>query len=227
MNAAAIDRIHQRLASSQGGTAKAAGPMRWEISLPENDENEDAPRLTFHNELVLEDGRITVQCDARLDRYSPDQAGVVATFQASLATALKREGATFASFADLTAFLKVEVGAKVEDELAEIAPDSDDVTPVFVTAVSAAHELWVSFATAFVDDVDPAWLMEQNGLLTHLHFEVFEGDTSLVTTLPLASLTGQRVIEVVEDLFSYREFLLEDLEGGDDEDEDEDEEEDG
>ncbi|APR75420.1 Hypothetical protein A7982_00766 [Minicystis rosea] len=223
MNAAAIDRIHQRIANSQGGSATADGPMRWEISLPEDDENEDSPRVTFHNELLVEDGSVTVQCDARLDRYTPDQAGVVATFQASLATALKRDGVTFASFEDLTSFLKTEVGAKIEDGLAEIAPDSDDATPVFVTTVIASHEPWVSFAIAFVDDADPVWLMEQNGLLTHLHFEVFEGDTSLVATLPLASLTGQRVIEVVEDLFLYRELLIEDLEG-DDEDEDEDDE---
>src|SRR4051812_27552997 len=99
MDHAAIDRIHQRLALSRGGTATASGALRWDISLPDDFEADAPTILSSHNELVVEDGHLpAVQCDARLDQYTPDQAGVVATFQSQLATALRRETFTFTSF---------------------------------------------------------------------------------------------------------------------------------
>jgi hypothetical protein len=227
MQAAAVDRIHQRLALTRGGTATAAGVLRWEVALPEDPEADDGPILRFHNALKLEDGRVTtIDCDARLDRYTADQAGIVASFQAALATALRREGVVFASFADVAAFLEAEVGARMEEGAIEIAPEAEDVEPVFVSEAPVAREPWVNLSTAFVDDVDPEWLLEQNGLLTHLRFESFEGDVSLSSALPLADLTGQRLIELVDDLFSFRERLLDELEGGDEDEEDEDEEDD-
>lgn len=219
MDHAAIDRIHQRLALSRGGTATASGPLRWDISIPEDFDDDDPTILSFHNELVIKDGHLTaVQCDARLDLYTPDQAGVVATFQSHLATALRRETVIFTSFADVSGFLVAEHDAKLEESTVEIAAADEDSESVFVSDIPVAGEPWVSVATAFVDDVEPLWLLEQNGLLTHLHFESFEGDVSLATALPLAGLTAQRLMELVEDVLSFRARLLEELDAEEEDD---------
>jgi hypothetical protein len=218
MDHAAVDRIHQRLALSRGGTAAVDGELRWAIEIPADLDDDDSPTLSFHNELVVEDGRLTaIQCDARLDLYTPEQGAVVATFQNNLATALRRETATFVTFAELTGFLVAELAATVEEGTVEIPAATEDGEPVFISEVPVAREPWVSLATPFVEDCDPVWLLEQNGLLTHLRFEAFEGDVSLATALPLLGLTGQRVVDMIEDLFSFRERLLEEMDGGGDE----------
>lgn len=218
----AFDRLHQRLALSRGGTATLAGEMRWQIALPEDADADDSPTITFHNEVKIEDRQLAIHCDARIDTYTPAQVELVQVFQSDLGTAIRREAATFASFDDVAAFLVKELSAELEEGTVEIPPDTEDGEPVFVTDVAVAREPWVSLAIPFVEEVDPAWLLEQNGLLTHVKFEAFEGDISLATALPLASLTGQRLIELVEDLFSFRARLLDDLEsGGDEDDEDE------
>jgi hypothetical protein len=218
MDHAAVDRIHQRLALSRGGSATAEGELRWAIEIASDLDRDDAPMLSFHNELVVEGGRITaIQCDARLDKYTPDEAGVVATFQNNLATALRRETVTFSAFADAAGFLAAELGAKEEDGTVEVPAVTEDGEPVFVSEAPVEGEPWVSLAIAFVDDVDPLWLLEQNAMLTHLRFEIFEGDVSLATALPLAGMTGQRMVEMIEDLFGYRERLLDELENGGDE----------
>lgn len=219
----AFDRIHQRLALTRGGTATLTGELRWEIALPEDADADDSPTLTFHNQVVIDERQLAIHCDAPLDQYTPAQAEAVAEFQRDLATAIKREAKSFASFDEVAEFLTAELGAELEEGTVEITPDDEDAEPVFVTDVAVAREPWISLSTPFVEDVDPAWLLEQNGLLTHVHFEAFEGDVSLATSLPLDGLTGQRLIELVEDLFSFRERLLDDLESGN---EDEDEEDD-
>jgi hypothetical protein len=95
---------------------------------------------------------------------------------------------------------------------------------VYVSEVSVEHEPWVSLSIPFVDDVDPAWLLEQNGQLTLAHFESFEGEVSLACAFPLPDLTALRLLEMVDDLTSLRAALLDELNGGEEEEEDEEEE---
>jgi len=47
----------------------------------------------------------------------------------------------------------------------------------------------VSLSTAFLDDVDPEWLLARNADLMHVHFEAFEESVSLACAFPLALLT--------------------------------------
>jgi len=220
MRSPEIERIHQRLALSRGGTVTTVGEMRWQIALPEDPDADDSPTLSFQNEVVIEERQLALHCDARLDQYTPAQADVVGAYQSELAAAIQREAAVFATFDDAAHFLVAELGGELEDGTVELAPADEDGEPVFVAEVAVAREPWVSLSTPFIEDVDPEWLLEQNGLLTHVHFEAFEGDVSLATALPLAGLSGQRLVELVEDLFSFRARLLDDLESGGDEDED-------
>jgi hypothetical protein len=213
-----LDRIHQRLALSRGGTATLTGELAWDIALPEDADADDSPTIKFKNQIVLHEQQLEIHCDAPIDRLKPAQAEIIKAFQSDLGTAIRREGAGLASFDDVSRFLIAELGAALEEGTVEIPAATEDGEPVFVTDVAVAHEPWVSLAIPFVEDVDPEWLLEQNGLLTHVHFEAFEGDVSLATALPLAGLTGQRLVELVEDLFSFRERLLDELEGGEEED---------
>jgi hypothetical protein len=222
MNSAAIDRILHRHVLQRGGTSTAAGELSWDVAFPADDEDEDAATLSFQNNFTLEDGRVTsIGCDAPLDQYTMDQAMAVASFQTDLAAALAREGMTFASFDALAEHLVAEADGEVDDGAVRIPPADEDGEPVFVSIVPVTGEPWVSLATPFVDGVDPGWLLEQNGELTHVHFEAFEGSVSLACAFPLAQVTGQRVLELVDDLFSFRERLLEELESGDEEEEEE------
>jgi hypothetical protein len=217
-----FDRIHQRLALSRGGTATLAGELTWEITLPEDADADDSPTISFRNQVVIEEQQLAIHCDAPIDRLKPAQTELIKAFQGDLATAVRREGVGFDSFDAVARFLIAELDAELEEGTVEIPPAFEDGEPVFVTDVAVAREPWVGLATPFVDEVDPAWLLEQNGLLTHVKFEAFEGDVSLATAFPLAGLSGQRLLELVEDLFSFRERLLDELEGGGDEDEEED-----
>jgi hypothetical protein len=216
MNEATIDRILHRHAILRGGTSTAAGDRAWDIELPENVEDEDAVTLSFRSQITLEGGRVTsIGSDAPLDRYTEEQALLVAAFHTDLAAAFAREGVTFPSFEALAEHLVAEAGGEEEDGAVQIPSPDEDGEPVFVSLVPVAREPWVSLSTPFVDDVDPEWLLEQNGALTHVHFEAFEGSVSLACAFPLALVTGERVLELVGDLFTFRERLLEDLENGD------------
>lgn len=241
MNDAAIERILHRITIQRDGTATAAGDRTWEISFPLDPEDEASPTLSFRCRVTIDGGRVTeIHCDAPVhvrgsagtspasprppvDQHSPAEAAAVAELQADLAAAFAREAITFASFEELAEYLVTETGADVEDGTVEIAPaeDDDESESVFAAVVTVAREPWISLSTPFADDVDPEWLLEQNGDLTHVHFEGFEGSVSLACAFPLALTTAQRLVELIDDLADFRLRLLDELEGGDEEDEDE------
>jgi hypothetical protein len=214
---AAIDRIHHRLAMARGGTVAPIGRMAWQVTLPEDPEAEEPPSLVFRNEIKIEGTEITVQCDADLGQLTPAQAEMVAELERDLATALKREGVSFDAFAEVAAFLGDAFDATVEEGTVVVPPAEEDDEPVYVSEVTVGQEPWVSLSVAFVDDVDPVWLLEQNALLTHVRFDAFEGEVSLAAAYPLADLTGQRLVELIDDLVVFREGLLGDLDSDDDE----------
>lgn len=223
MNQAAIDRIVHRLSISHGGEAKHVEGLTWSIEIPEDIEQEDGPKLAFHNAFKIEGDRVTeIACDAPVGRYQMHQAEVVAGFQKDLAAALGRERAAFSTFEQVIGFLTEEIEAEVEGDVVLVQPDGEDAEAVTVSCVNVAHEPWISFSTPFLDDVDPAWLLERSGELTHIHFESFEGQVSLAGAFPLHGLTAERLLELLDDLVSFREsFLAELAEGDEEEDEDE------
>jgi hypothetical protein len=226
MNSAAIDRIHQRLADTMGGSATRTDELRWHVELPEDPDTEDSSVLSFNSELVFDSASTTIKNDADLGKLTAQQATVVAEFNRDLATALKREGTIFDTFDEVAAFLEEEAGASIHEGVVVLDPEEDDEegAPVYINEVSVEHEPWVSLSIPFVDDVDPAWLLEQNGQLTLAHFESFEGEVSLACAFPLPDLTALRLLEMVDDLTSLRAALLDELNGGEEE---EDEEEEG
>jgi hypothetical protein len=209
-----IDRILHRHLILRGGKSTAAGEMTWDVSFPEGPHADDAPPLSFQLRFAFEDGQVVLHCDAPLDRYTAEQAVAVAELQTDVAESIERERITFASFEELAAYL-VEGGAHQEEGTIEM-PAGDE--SVFASIVPVAREPWVSLSTPFVDDASPEWLLDQNGNMTHLHFEAFEGGVSLACAFPLALLTAERLIELIDDLSSFRERLLEDLDGDEDDD---------
>jgi hypothetical protein len=224
MKPSAIGRIFQRLVIARGGTVEPEGALRYRVTIPdeldeEPEGGEAAPTFSFRDTLTLAAGKVTqIDCDAPVDTYAPERAGTLGRFQTDLAVALHRETVAFATFADVESFLVTELGAEAHGEFIEIAPE--DAEPVFVSHVHVAREPWVSFSTPFTEGVEPEWLLEKTGELTHLHFESFEGDVSLACAFPLALRTGQRLFELVEDLVFFRESMLAEAEGDEDEGED-------
>ena len=216
----ALDRILHRLLILRGGTATAAGDLAWDVSFPADLDAEDAPELAFPCRFVVEGGQVTaIHCDAPLASYTLEEATAVAELHTELAAAVERERITFDSFEALAAYLASETGAEAEDGSIEIPAPTEDEESVFASVVPVAREPWVSLSTPFVDDADPDWLLEQNGNMTHIHFEAFDGSMSLACAFPLALMTGQRLLELVDDLASFRERLIEDLDAGDEDDE--------
>jgi hypothetical protein len=216
---AALDRILHRFLILRGGTSTAAGDLAWDISFPADIDAEGSTTLSFQCRFEVEGGRVTaIHCDAPLDRYSPDQATAVAELHVELTAAIERERVTFDSFEALAAYLASETGGEAEGGSIEIPAPTEDAESVFASVVPVAREPWVSLSTPFVDDADPDWLLDQNGDMTHIHFEAFDGSVSLACSFPLSLITGQRLLELIDDLASFRERLLEDLQGGDEED---------
>jgi hypothetical protein len=217
MKPSAIDRIFERLVIARGGTVEPEGALRYRVTIPDEvelagAEAEEAPSFTFRDTLTVSGSKVNqIDCDAPVDTFAPVRAATLGRFQTDLAVALHRETVAFSSFADVERFLVTELGAEAHGDFIEIAPE--DAEPVFVSSVHVAREPWVSFSTPFVDGVDPEWLLEKTGELTHLHFESFEGDVSLACAFPLAHLTGQRLFELVEDLVFFRETMLAEIEG--------------
>jgi len=213
---AAIDRILHRHLILRGGTSTAAGELAWDVSFPADPDDEGSPALSFTCRFTLEGGRVTaVDCEAPLDRYTPDQAAAVAELHTDLTASMERERITFDSFEALAAFL-VDAGATEEEGTVEMPTGEESV---FASVVPVAREPWVSLSIPFVDDADPDWLLEQTGNMTHIHFEAFDGSMSLACAFPLALMTGQRLLELIDDLASFRERLIEDLDAGDEDDE--------
>jgi hypothetical protein len=221
MDHAALDRIVQRLCLELGGSAEPVGELGWDIVLPEDPEQEDGPKISFRDQFVVEDGRITsLESDAPMDKVGPAQQQMLRELHQALANALRLESTGFASFDDVAKFLVAELEASVEDDTVEIPAREEGGEPVYVSEVPVAREPWVSLSVAFDDDTDPEWLLEMNGNLSHVHFESFDGSVTLATAFPRALLTGQRLLELVDDLVSYREEMLAEMEGEDDEEDD-------
>ncbi len=228
---AAIDRILHRHMILRNGTAEPTGgqasgqtsgqtggaafELTWDVSFPADPEAEDADVLSFPCTFTVVEERVTaIHCGSPVDRYPPDQASVVSELVDDLAESLEREGVRFTSFEALVAYLVKAGGTETEGSVE--VPSGADST--FVTVVPVEHEPWVSLSIPFDEDADPEWLLEKNGDLTHVHFEAFEGGVSLSTAFPLALLTAERLLELIEDLGSLRERLLDELDGGDEED---------
>ncbi len=224
MNAAAIDRVLQRLVILRNGTATAAGDLAWDVTFPEDVEQAEGATLAFRIRVTLDGERASaVEHDAPLDRGTPARAAAVAAIQAELAAALAREAIRVPSAEALTEYLVAETGGELDEGTVEIPAGDVDGEPVFAAIVPVAREPWVNLSIAFDDGADPDWLLEQSGYLTHVHFEAFEGSVSLACAFPLALLTAQRLLELVDDLVTFREQLLDELDGGDGEGEEGDE----
>ena len=222
MNEGAIDRILHRVTILRNGTSAPAGDLAWDVSFPADPDDESSTALAFRCRFTLDGGQVTeLHCDAPLGQYTPEESLAVAELNTDLAAAFARENITFPSFEAVADYLVAETGAVVQEGTVEIAPAEEDeeAESVFASVVPVAREPWVSLSTPFADDVDPEWLLEQNGNLTHVHFEGFEGSVSLACAFPLALLTAQRLVELIDDLAAFRLRLLDDLEGGDEEDE--------
>lgn len=227
VSSAAVERILHRVCIAFGGKALSDGPMRWALMIPQNVEDDDDDGLAFHVELQHVQGSQEIDCDAPLNTYTKEQAVLVAQVMRAFADGLAREQRTFATFADVAAFLKE--AHTVEDHSADgylFVQDNEDF-PVTVNEVLVARETWVTLETPFVEEVEASWLLERNGLMTYLHFESDEDGVALSASFPLALLTGQRLTELMDDLVLFCGNAERELDG-EDEDEDEDgEDEDG
>ncbi len=221
MNDAALDRILQRLAANRGGQVDAeADGTSWKIQFPEDSEQDGSPVIRFRLALKLEGERLTgIEVQAALDDMTKDQTAAVQEFTTDLQAGLQLESTAFLKFEAVREFLVNALAAEIEDGVVVIRRDEDDDGPIYVSEVTVVGEPWVSLSTPFADEADPEWLLDQNGALTHLHFEASDGAVSLSTSFPLALLTGQRILELVDDLFTQRDDLLDELndEGDDDE----------
>ncbi|HEY4119987.1 MAG TPA: hypothetical protein VGM56_19115 [Byssovorax sp.] len=217
----AIGRILHHVATKRGGDAVRAADGSFRVEILEDLEREDAAKLAFTDRFVVADGRVTeITCDAPIAKYTLEQSAVVAGFQREVTEALARELVTFAAFADVQRFLEDALDAESEGDMTTIflgdrAHDGgevdDEPMTVMASCIDVAGEPWISLSTPFVDDVDPEWLLEKNGELTHVHFESFEGSPSLAAATPLAITTGQRLVELVHDLATTADFLVEEL----------------
>jgi hypothetical protein len=221
MDQAAIERILHRLCISHGGEARHVEGLTFVIELPVtlgDAEQEGGPTLSFRETFTLAEGRVT-RVEHEASKAHPE---VVSGFQEDLTVALRREGRTFSKFEEVVAFLTEEIEAEVDGDVVVVQPDGDDAEEITVSCVHVAREPWVSVSTPFASDLDldPAWLLEQNSELTHVHFETFEGQPSLAGAFPLHGLTAERLLELLDDLVSFRESFLAEIEaGGEDEDE--------
>jgi hypothetical protein len=229
LSSAAIERILHRVCIFFGGRAVADGPMRWAVSIPESLDEPDDRALVFHLDVHHVEGRLGIDCDAPIDTYTKEQAILLAKVTRAFADGLAREQRTFATFADLTAFLQEE--HTIEDHSADgylfLQDDAD--FPVTVSEVAVAREPWITVETPFVEEVDASWLLERNGLMTYLHFESDEDGVSLSASFPLALLTGQRLSELIDDLILFcanAERELDDEDEGEDEDDESEDEDD-
>ncbi len=220
VTSAAVARILHRVCIAFGGQAIPDGPMRWALEIPEDIEDEDDAGLAFHVALRHVQGRQEIDCDAPLDSYTKEQAILVAQVMREFADGLAREQRTFAAFADVATFLKE--AHTIEDHSDEgylFVQDNEDF-PVTVNEVLVAREPWVTVETPLVEEVDASWLLERNGLMTYLHFESDENGVSLSATFPLVMLTGQRLIEIMDDLVLFCRNTERELDGEEEEDDD-------
>ena len=211
----AIQRILGRLSRDKGGDVSRSEDGAWAVSIA--DPTRDGERLSFELAIAVEDGRVTrIECDAPVDTYSIEQATRVASYIRKISERLTSERIGFESYEGLARF--VERDHEVARE-----PDRDRLTidvepPIDISGTTFDGEPWIWFGAWFgeSEELDPARLLTQNGECVFLDFEDIDGDVYLSTALPLAMLTGARVLEVIEDLSAWHAIFKE----GDDEDDD-------
>jgi hypothetical protein len=198
----ALDRILVRLCLARGGMATAVGGAQWAIELPAAD-----TVLMFRDELVIDGDQLEIRCDAPLDLYTPEQAVVVTELHAAIASALPRERIAFASFDDVALFVSGTYEADVHADTGHLEIEPEGEQPTTVKLLRVEGEPWLWIATVF-DDADPEWLLRKNFELVQLRFEMTDdGTVYLATSFPVAGLTAQRLVELVEDLHAYHERL--------------------
>src|SRR5665647_2894678 len=182
---AAIERILQRLCIARSGTATPAATARWAIAI---EDDQDPPTTLSFTQGVSADG-LRLSCDAPLDRYTPEQAVIVAKLQAELAAALTHEKIDFRSFADVAAFIdgRYEAEVHADDGYLVIGPDGE--VPGSITGPHVSREPWIEVSAAFDNDANPAWLLERNGEMTSVRFETANDSVGLVAALPISMVT--------------------------------------
>lgn len=188
MSDAAVERILSRLCDARGGSATREGDG-WRVEVPDE--------YSFHQRVA----GIELSCDAPLDTYSVEQARAVAVFERELAEALLREKIRFPTLAELATYLAThrEVRNRSDEGFIEV-PNESEWTLVITTA-HFFHEPWIELALAFHDDTSPDWMLERNGELVGLAFEIApSGGAGLRWSMPLALVTAQRLLEMIEDL---------------------------
>lgn len=216
---AAIERILQRLCIARSGQATPAGADRWTVEI--EDGQDPATTLTFIQG-VSPDG-LRLSCDAPLDRSTVAQATAVAELQSELTTALTQEKIRFKSFADVAAFIdgRYEADVHADDGWLVIGPDG--AVPVSVTGPHVSREPWIEVSAAFDADANPAWLLEKNGEMTSVRFEMANDSVGLVAAFPIPLLTAQRLVEMIDDVLVMYSVLEAEYEVSETDDEDADE----
>jgi hypothetical protein len=133
-------------------------------------------------------------------------ATAIAEMHAGLTTAMERERRSLDRFADVAACLEdvFEVGTQASDEIEVFVGDDD---PIVVRIMAAIFEPWLHFSTPFIDDADATWLLQTNAELAPFRFESSDG-IELCAAFPLAGMSAQRLIEIVEDLDAARDRLI-------------------
>jgi hypothetical protein len=207
MKTAALDRIVQRLVRARLGQAASAGELAWDVSFPEDPEDENPAEVAFKIRVPVEDGLPTaIESDG--PGADVEQVPMRAAFLTDFAAALAQERVTFDSFEALAGYLIEAFDCEIEDSGAvRIDPVDEDDTPLrslFVSPVLLAGEPWVNLDSPFPDDFSAESLLRMNGKLTHLHFEAFEGGVRLAGAFPLVLMTGRRITELVDDLLRFR-----------------------
>ena len=213
---ASIERLIHRVCMDHFGAATPLGPLRWQVAIAEDGEAEP---LRF-TQTVSTDG-LVLHNDAEV--LTVAHGTLIGRFQTELATALRNERIVFDSFAQLAAYLEGQytIAAHLDDGYIVFNPDADH--PIAITAPTVAREPWIELSVGFPGEANPAWLLEQNGNATCVRFEITGDDNEivkLVSSMPLLAMTGQRVIDVIEDLITYHGNYLRDYEAGDEEEED-------
>ncbi len=197
-----VERVLRRACRARGGDAARAAASAWDVALAVDEGGRVAP-VRFRDRFALAERPVRIDSDAPLASLSPAGARQVAAFHADLARALAREAVAFSSETEVIAFLARELGARGDEgpavfgALARVPFDSWPVE-VLVKRMGDGEE-WVVVATGF-RDAPPEWLLDRSGMMAAFHFGGSAGSYVLETALPLALVTGERLVELVHDV---------------------------
>ncbi len=208
-----IDRILHRLCIDQRGTATERGPLCWDIEI-----SEDGGEPLRFTQTVSGDG-LVLHNDAQVETVA--HGTLIGRFQTALATAMRNDRIVFDTFAQLAAYLEGQFAVDVHLDEGYLLFNPEHEWPVTITAPTVAREPWIELAVDFPNEANPAWLLEQNGNAACVRFELVGDDNvvHLTSSLPLLAITGQRILDMIEDLLTYHGNYLADYEAGDEEDE--------